>query len=289
MEFGLVIWAQAWHILNSAELLCLLKECKSWSVHTQGSSANTTVHPLSVACDSRRCLKFFRIFISNPGCWIMSLGWNWGKKGPLEMMDHCVPLKAQFTKIRMIRVFPSWFWFREWRSVAMSLTVHVLFLSSNQILLCFDNSIWLDEKLCPLPFSCHCAPQVSPSTPYLWGSLKTVKAPLHSLPFWRLDKPTLLKVFLFIMPFSPSTMMVFWWTPQSVGILCRKKPAAQSCSVVCLTLQTLLWKDVLYPDGSSPPIGSSYYPVAALCTCFGEIPHEVHHCLIPLIYWATSE
>lgn len=68
-----------------------------------------------------------------------------------------------------------------------------VFLSSNQILLCFN--------LCPLPFSCHCAPQVPSSIPYLWGSLKTVKASLHSLPFWRLNKPV---------HHAPSPLAAWW-------------------------------------------------------------------------------
>lgn len=119
---------EAWCVLNSAELLCLLNECGSWSVHAQGSSANTAIHPSAIECDSQRWLgwhlQFFRMPISNPGYWIMGFWWNWGRKGPLETMDHHVPLKAQFTENRMIRQFSSWFWF--W-PVAMSLHYEWLF------------------------------------------------------------------------------------------------------------------------------------------------------------------
>lgn len=135
---------EAWCVLNSAELLCLLNGCESCSVHAQGSSANTTVHPLAVACDSQRwlgwCLQFLRISISNPGYWIMGLWWNWGRKGPLEMVDHHVPLKVQFTDHRMIVLFSSWFWFWEWRSVAMSVHCEMFFFS-HLIKCCFSTCI----------------------------------------------------------------------------------------------------------------------------------------------------
>lgn len=39
---------EAWQVLSSAELN-LLNECESCSMHAQGTSANTTFHPLAVA------------------------------------------------------------------------------------------------------------------------------------------------------------------------------------------------------------------------------------------------
>lgn len=134
------------------------------------------------------------------------------------------------------------------------------FLSFNQILFCFN--------LHPLPFSCHCAPLVPPCIPYLRGSLKTCKGII--------TQPSLLKAKqtyssqTLPVHHAPSPLVPCWYSDGLLRVcwcLVQQEACKYSHVQLCVwSPQTLLWKNVLYPGGSSPPVGGSYCPVAVLCT-----------------------
>lgn len=145
---------EAWCVLNSAELLCLLSVGAGLCMHREVLQTLLSIlWPLNAT--ARDGLGDIYSSSGYPLA-ILAIG-SWASGGiEVERALWKRWITMSHSKHNSLRTGWSGSFLVDFDSDLLQchFTVNDFFLSSNQILLCCN--------LCPLPFSCHCAPLVSP-------------------------------------------------------------------------------------------------------------------------------